>query len=45
MMTINDAILYIILIWPIGLIFLYFLFGKWMGPKEKEEPVDEYHKW
>ena len=45
MMTINDAVLYIILIWPIGLIFLYFLFGKWMGPKEKEEPVDKRLNW
>ena len=36
MMTINDAVLYIILIWPIGLIFLYFLFGKWMGPEKKK---------
>ena len=37
MMTLEDAVLYVILIWPIGLIFLYFLFGKWLGPAEEEE--------
>ena len=44
-MTIEDAILYIVVIWPIGLVFLYFLFGKWLGPKEEEKPVDKYHIW
>ena len=43
-MTIEDAILYVMIIWPIGIIFLYFLFGKWMGPK-KEEPVDKRLNW
>jgi len=38
-MTPNDAILYITLVWPIGFIFLYFLFGKWLGPeKEAKKP-------
>ena len=36
-MTINDAVLYVILIWPIGLVFLYYLFGKWLGPEKEEE--------
>ena len=44
-MTINDAVLYIILIWPIGFIFLYFLFGKLMDDTKKIDEVDEYHKW
>ena len=44
-MTIENAILYVVVIWPIGFIFLYFLFGKWLGPEEKEEPVDIPYKW
>ena len=44
-MTVEDAILYIILIWPVGIIFLYFLFGKWLGPKKEEEPVDKKWNW
>jgi len=43
-MTIEDAILYIILIWPIGLIFLYLLFGKWLGPGEEKEERKK-HPW
>jgi hypothetical protein len=39
-MTPNDAVLYIILVWPIGFIFLYFLFGKWLGPEKEEEEPD-----
>ena len=44
-MTIENAVLYVVVIWPIGLIFLYFLFGKWLGPEEKEEPVDKRWNW
>ncbi len=40
-MTPNDAVLYIILVWPIGFIFLYFLFGKWLGPEKEEKPVNK----
>ena len=41
-MTPSDAVLYILLIWPIGIIFLFFLFGKWMGPKKEEEPINKF---
>ena len=44
-MTIEDAVLYIILIWPVGITFLYFLFGKWLGPKNEEEPVGKKWNW
>ena len=44
-MTIEDAILYVVIIWPIGIIFLYFLFGKWLGPNDEETKVDKYHPW
>jgi len=44
MMTIEDAILYVMIIWPIGIIFLYFLFGKWMGPNEQKGEVDKNTK-
>ena len=39
-MTIEDAILYIIIIWPIGLVFLYYLFGKWLGPSEQKDETN-----
>ena len=44
-MTIEDAILYVVVIWPIGLIFLFFLFGKWLGPEKKKPPVDNPFNW
>jgi hypothetical protein len=36
-MTLENAILYIIIIWPIGLVFLYYLFGKWLGPSSEQK--------
>ena len=44
-MTIENAVLYVVVIWPIGFIFLYFLFGKWFGPEKTEEPVDKRLNW
>ena len=44
-MTIENAVLYVVVIWPIGIIFLYFLFGKWLGPGEREEEVDKNTRW